>query len=140
VAEDLDYVKLHLTLEHLLGVLIRSGPPDQLSRTAVSTLKNLETHGPRRLTDLSAAENVTQPAMTQLVSRLERDGLAKRTTDPDDGRVVLVRVTDAGRALLANRREARAKHLADLISHLTDEEQRLIAAALPALERLGGQA
>lgn len=31
----------------------------------------------RRLSDLAVREGVTQPAMTQLVSRLERDGLVR---------------------------------------------------------------
>ncbi len=81
-------------------LLRRDSQPSGLSLTAASTLRNLELNGPRRLTDLAADESVTQPAMTQLVSRLERDGLAERTTDPTDGRVVLVRVTPAGTALL----------------------------------------
>ena len=134
----LDYVRLHLALERLFGVLRRDSQPSGLSLTAASTLRNLELNGPRRLTDLAADESVTQPAMTQLVSRLERDGLAERTTDPTDGRVVLVRVTPAGTALMQRRRAIRARHLADLLSTLDEHDERLIAAALPALERLGG--
>ena len=133
----LDYVRLHLALERLFGLLRRDSQPSGLSLTAASTLRNLELNGPRRLTDLAADESVTQPAMTQLVSRLERDGLAERTTDPTDGRVVLVRVTPAGTALLQRRRAIRARHLADLLATLDDDDERLIAAALPALERLG---
>ena len=149
MAIGLDYVRLHLVLERLFALLRRSTPsgrgragregggPD-LSLTAASTLRNLELNGPRRLTDLAADESVTQPAMTQLVSRLERDSLAERTTDPADGRVVLVRVTAAGTALMKRRREVRAQHLADLLSTLDEDDERLIKAALPALERLGG--
>jgi DNA-binding MarR family transcriptional regulator len=134
----LDYVRLHLVLERLFALLRRGSPPSDLSLTAASTLRNLELNGPRRLTDLAGDESVSQPAMTQLVSRLERDGLAERTIDPADRRVVLVRVTPAGTALMQRRRESRARHLADLLSTLTGDEERLITAALPALERLGG--
>jgi DNA-binding MarR family transcriptional regulator len=133
----LDYVRLHLVLERLFGLLRRDSQSPGLSLTAASTLRNLELNGPRRLTDLAADESVTQPAMTQLVSRLERDGLAERTTDPADGRVVLVRVTPAGTAHLQRRRAMRAGHLADLLATLDEDDERLIAAALPALERLG---
>ncbi len=148
MAIGLDYVRLHLVLERLFALLRRSTPPGRgragreggpdLSLTAASTLRNLELNGPRRLTDLAADESVTQPAMTQLVSRLERDSLAERTTDPADGRVVLVRVTAAGTAVMQRRREVRAQHLADLLSTLDEDDERLIKAALPALERLGG--
>lgn len=138
LSAGLDYVRLHVALERLFGLLRRDIQPSGLSLTAASTLRNLELNGPRRLTDLAADESVTQPAMTQLVSRLERDGLAQRTTDPTDGRVVLVRVTPAGIALMQRRRAIRAQHLAELLSTLNEEDERLIGAALPALERMGG--
>lgn len=135
---ELDYVRMHVALERIFGLLRRGNPPQELSLTAASALRNLELNGSRRLTDLAVDEGVTQPGMTQLVTRLERDGLAERTTDAGDGRVVLVRVTAAGRALLARRRQLRARRLGELMSTLSAEEERLIAAALPALERLGG--
>jgi DNA-binding MarR family transcriptional regulator len=37
--------------------------------------------------------------MTQLVGRLERDGLVVRLIDPDDGRATLVDITDGQRAV-----------------------------------------
>ena len=39
--------------------------------------------------------------MTQLVSRLEREGLVIRLIDPEDARATLVAITDAGSALRA---------------------------------------
>ena len=79
--------------------MLRHGnPPNDISLTAASTLRRLEREGPRRLTELAAAEGVTQPAMTQLVTRLEKEGLAARGSDPADGRVVVVSITEAGRA------------------------------------------
>jgi DNA-binding MarR family transcriptional regulator len=35
-----------------------------------------------RLTALAAAEDTSQPAMTQLVQRMERQGLLQRLSDP----------------------------------------------------------
>ena len=135
-APELDPARLTATVERLFSLLRHGNPPNDISLTAASTLRRLEREGPRRLTELATAEGVTQPAMTQLAQRLERDGLAERTTDPADGRVVLVRVTQAGRDLLARRRAVRASHLSALLSRLPADDQALIAAALPALERL----
>ncbi|MET7422017.1 MarR family transcriptional regulator [Dactylosporangium sp. NPDC005555] len=132
----LDAVRLSTAVERLFSLLRRELPPNDISLTAASTLRRLELEGPRRLTELAAAEGVTQPAMTQLAQRLERDGLAERAPDATDGRVVLVRVTDAGRDLLARRRAVRAAHLSALLSRLSADDEALIAAALPALERL----
>ncbi|GAA3210867.1 MarR family winged helix-turn-helix transcriptional regulator [Dactylosporangium siamense] len=132
----LDPARLTAAVERLFSLLRHGNPPNDISLTAASTLRRLEREGPRRLTELATAEGVTQPAMTQLAQRLERDGLAERTTDATDGRVVLVRVTQAGRDLLARRRAVRAGHLAALLTNLSEDDEALIAAALPALERL----
>lgn len=129
-------VEATVTFERLVGLLRRLVPADSLSLTAASTLRRLEQSGPQRLSDLATGERVSQPAMTQLVSRLERDGLAHRCTDATDGRVVRVAITVTGRELLERRRSARAQRLADLLAGLTPADRAAIVAALPALDRL----
>ena len=125
-----------VTFERVFGLLRRVLPVDELSLTAASTLHRLELGGARRLTELAGLEGVTQPAMTQLVSRLERAGLAGRRADPQDGRVVLVEITDRGREVMQRRREARTQRLNDLLATLEDDDRAAISAALPALHRL----
>jgi len=122
--------------ERLYEGLRRLTPREGLSLTAASTLKRLAKGGPQRLSDLHAAEGVTQPAMTQLVTRLEREGLAERGSDPADGRVVLVSITDAGRAVVERRRANYAAALAAVLDELAAEDRAVIVAALPAMERL----
>jgi DNA-binding MarR family transcriptional regulator len=122
-------------LERLLS-LIRWLSPPGLSLTAAATLTTLERSGPRRLTTLAADEGVTQPAMTQLVGRLEASGLVERCADPDDGRVVRVQLTDAGRDVVARRRATRAERLSGLLATLSPADQEALAAALPAIKAL----
>jgi DNA-binding MarR family transcriptional regulator len=126
-------------LERLTGLFRKLSAPSELSLTAVATMATLERAGPVRLTSLAATEGVTQPAMTQLVSRLQDMGLAERVTDPDDGRAVQVRITQAGQAMLASRRAARAERLLTLLDRLSDAEREALAAALPAITALTGQ-
>jgi DNA-binding MarR family transcriptional regulator len=133
---DADQLQLVKSFERLFALLRRLNPQQDLSLTAASTLRTLEACGPHRLSDLASAEGVTQPAMTQLVSRLERAGLAERRTDPADRRVVVVDIADAGRDLLRQRREARAGKLAALMAELGDADRTAIMAALPAFDRL----
>jgi DNA-binding MarR family transcriptional regulator len=123
--------------ERLYEMLRRLTPREELSLTAASTLRRLEVSGPHRLSELFGPEGVSQPAMTQLVTRLEKEGLAVRGSDPADGRVVVVSITDAGRAAVARRREGRARALSALLATLSDEDHAAIRAALPALDRLG---
>ncbi|GIF19703.1 DNA-binding MarR family transcriptional regulator [Actinoplanes tereljensis] len=122
--------------ERFYEVLRRLTPRSELSLTAASTLRRLERSGPHRLCELHAPEGVSQPAMTQLITRLEKEGLAKRGSDPDDGRAVVVTITDDGRAAVARRREGRTRALSALLEQLPAEDHAAILAALPALERL----
>jgi DNA-binding MarR family transcriptional regulator len=107
-----------------------------LSLTALSTLATLERTGPRRLTDLAAAEEITQPSMTSLVSQLEQLGLAERRRNRADARVVLVAITRAGRQVLRDRRRVGAEALTELIDKLDEQDTAELNAALPALLRL----
>ncbi|GAB1640168.1 MarR family winged helix-turn-helix transcriptional regulator [Krasilnikovia sp. MM14-A1259] len=122
--------------ERLYEALRRLTPRDGLSLTAVSTLRRLQRSGPHRLCALHVAEGVTQPAMTQLVTRLERDGLATRGPDPADRRVVVVTITEAGEALVEHRRARHAAALAQVLDGLATPDRAAILAALPALQRL----
>jgi DNA-binding MarR family transcriptional regulator len=123
-------------LERVVSLLRALSQPSGLSMTAVATLATLEREGAQRLTGLAALAGVTQPAMTQLISRLEDDGLVRREADRADGRVVQVRITDAGRATLARRRAGRAAKLAVILAQLSPEHQAALAAAVPALDAL----
>jgi DNA-binding MarR family transcriptional regulator len=126
-------------IERLLSLVRVLAPRDGLSFTAAATLATLDRTGPCRLTLLAAGEGVTQPAMTQLVGRLQDSGLVNRTQDPNDRRVVVVSITAAGSALLARRRAARAERLAGMLAQLTPEDQAALAAALPAMDALTSQ-
>jgi DNA-binding MarR family transcriptional regulator len=135
-ASGLGVTELTAALEEFTRMFIRLPSVQRLSFTTLSVLHTLAGRGPQRLTELTASEQVTQPAITQIVSKLEREGLVERRPDPSDGRAVLVRVTAAGAAIVAGRRVDRIAHLTELTSHLTPAEQAAIAAALPALARM----
>ena len=120
---------LTVDLERIMGLYRSLTAPGGLSLTAAATLAAIERLGPQRLTALAAREGVTQPAMTQLISRLEDAGLVRRESDPDDGRVVLVAITDEGRATLAHRRDTRAARLAVILAQLSPDHLAALGAA-----------
>jgi DNA-binding MarR family transcriptional regulator len=112
--------------------------------TALLTLATLDQEGPLRVTTLAAAAGIGQPAMTQMIQRLERQALVTRVDDPDDGRVALVSLSDAGRALRADHRRARRDRLAVLLTALPAEDEAALnlamRVALPIIRRLIDQA
>jgi DNA-binding MarR family transcriptional regulator len=123
-------------VERLIGLFRSLNPADGLSQTAAATLATLERSGPRRLTALAVQQGVTQPAMTQLIGRLQDSGLVRREADPADGRVVQVRLTDQGRETLARRRAVRAERLAGILARISPADQAALGAALPAIDAL----
>jgi DNA-binding MarR family transcriptional regulator len=123
------------TLERLFR-LVRWLSPAGLSLTAAATLGTLDRSGPCRLTELAAREGVTQPAMTQLIARMAEQGLVERVADPQDGRVVHVQLTGAGRELIATRRAARSERVRGLLATLSQTERAALIAALPAMNTL----
>jgi DNA-binding MarR family transcriptional regulator len=107
-----------------------------MSVTSAATLATLHRTGPRRITDLAAAEGVTQPAMTVLVRVMEESGLVERRGDAADKRVTLVCLTGAGASYVRERQQAGADAFARLVDQLADDEVEALAAALPALAHL----
>jgi DNA-binding MarR family transcriptional regulator len=106
-----------------------------LSRTGASVLNTLR-DGPRRITELAAAQNVAQPTMTVAVQRLEARGLVRRERAADDRRATNVVLTDAGAAKLAGRHAARAAALQARLAALDADQRAALEAALPALSTL----
>jgi DNA-binding MarR family transcriptional regulator len=111
-----------------------------LTASAAYVMNRLNREGPMRLTTLAAKEGVSQPSMTQLVQRLERQELVTRIADPDDGRVALIGITDAGVALFDERLAVRRERLGRILTTLDDEDRDALAlaarVALPVLQRL----
>jgi DNA-binding MarR family transcriptional regulator len=111
-----------------------------LSASAGFLLNRVSREGPARLTTLATREGISQPSMTQLIQRLERQGLVTRLADPDDGRVALVAITQEGQALLDDRTRTRRERLNVLLATLSSEEEFALwlaaHVALPILHRL----
>jgi DNA-binding MarR family transcriptional regulator len=114
------------------------------SLTGRAVLASLDDDSPVRLTALATANGVSEPAMTQLVSRLEREGLATRLIDPDDGRATLVAISEAGSALRTQLHQSLDARLVELLSALSPEEEAALGlamrVALPLLRQLTGYA
>ena len=73
--------------------------PGTLSTAQVSVLNILD-RAPARVGDLARLGGVTQPGMSQLISRLEKAGLVRRVDSDADARVTLVEMTEQGRSTL----------------------------------------
>lgn len=119
-----------------LTMWLRRQVPTAVSSSTITTLDALAVHGPLRISDLAEREAISQPGMTSLVNRLEAAGQAERVADPTDRRAALVRITEAGRALLTQRHAARALVLESEFRELDAADRTALLAAVPAIRRL----
>jgi DNA-binding MarR family transcriptional regulator len=102
--------------------------------------------------DLALCARIEQPSMAQLLSRLERDGMIKRSPDPDDGRSSLISITrkalailpevdtavDAGNELaVAGMSDSEIKMLIDLLQRLIGNLERAAQREQEAMDRSG---
>jgi DNA-binding MarR family transcriptional regulator len=99
----LDLDELTTVIEDFNTIFIRLPSVRRFSFSTLSVLHTLSRNGPLRLTDLTATEQLKQPAITSLVARLEQDGLVSRRRDPRDGRAVLLSLTREGREVVRSR-------------------------------------
>ena len=127
--------RLYVAVGRLVRMLRRTGRAD-VSPGAFSALATLNASGPARLGDLAAREGVAAPTMTRIVASLEDAGYVHRAPDPQDGRAVLVAVTEAGSATVAGERSTRSQELRRRVEALSASELAALAAALPVLETL----
>ena len=132
--EQLDYVAEHLAPRAalLVRLLVRQVRTREISRTEMEVLSIL-TEGPRRITELTDLEGIAQPTMTLLVKRLEEKGWVKRDGLPDDGRVVLVSLTEAGAAAQQRLRTQFLQAMRTDLQELSDQELQALSAATETL-------
>ncbi|HVX45530.1 MAG TPA: MarR family transcriptional regulator [Mycobacteriales bacterium] len=123
-------------LARLLALLRGDAAEAGTSRPQLSVLGALVRRGPCRITELAVLEQVAQPTMTALVSRMERGDLLRREPDPTDRRAVRVTITAAGKAVYAAGIRHYGESLAMRMRKIGGQEWAALAAAVPALDLL----
>ncbi len=112
------------------------GTDEQLEQGQMDALDLLTRRDERPMKELAARLRVEPSTATRAVQRLENSGLVERFPSPDDGRVVLVRITDEGRRrhdAVAARRSIAMMHILSEFdpgerAQLADLMDRLIAS------------
>jgi DNA-binding MarR family transcriptional regulator len=129
-----DFIAQHLLSRAaiLVRLLVKQVRSREISRTELEVLSVLK-EGPRRITELTELEGIAQPTMTLLVKRLQEKGWVQREGLPDDGRVVMVRLTDAGSAA---QQKLRGQFLAAMRTDLQALSDQQLQALSDATETL----
>jgi DNA-binding MarR family transcriptional regulator len=101
-----------------------------------SALVSLSDHGPLTLGELSDLERVTPPSMNRTVNALVGAGLVSRQGAADDGRKVVLALTDAGCTVVRETRKRRDAWVAQRFLTLTPEQQQTLADATSIMKGL----
>ncbi|MER5884918.1 MarR family winged helix-turn-helix transcriptional regulator [Streptomyces sp. NPDC001941] len=123
----------------LLARRVRQVPiKEGLSIPERSALSCLDRSGPTTAAELAREVQITAQAMGATLTALRDRGLVERRRDPDDGRRMVLSVTDAGQRALENKRNERTELLSGVLrgGAFSRTELEQLAAAAPLLERL----
>ncbi|MGH7459679.1 MAG: MarR family winged helix-turn-helix transcriptional regulator [Longimicrobiales bacterium] len=116
--------------EHLENSLESTG----LSLAKLNALKHLvEARSPLALGQLAEKIECVKSNVTQLVDRLENDGLVRRLPDPNDRRSILAAVTDLGRERYQAGADALARAEGELLTALPANQRDIVASVLSSI-------
>jgi DNA-binding MarR family transcriptional regulator len=139
--ESLDIEQVARALRLSIGLLLRrlrqAQTAGELTLPESSALARLDRGGPATSSALAKLEQISAQSMGATLARLEARGLIERRSDPDDGRRVVLSVTEAGLDALRIRRNERTEQLAQaLSSRFSRSEIQQLKDVAPLLERL----
>lgn len=95
--------------------------------------------GPRTPREVADIERVSAPSMSRTVASLVDLGLVERSDDPEDGRQVLLSLTESGRRVIRDTRRRRDQWLAVRLEKLDDDERALLREATALLEKVAAE-
>ena len=141
---DATVVELEDLLRHVSAVNRRTGrkilaefdmtPPQH------SALLQLHHHGNLTIGELSEKLVLAFSTATDLINRMERNGLVVRERDTVDRRVVRLRILEKGERLLDEIIYARRVYFSNLFQHISPEEQKQLVHALHVIDEVMSEA
>jgi DNA-binding MarR family transcriptional regulator len=109
--------------------LVRLG----ISMAQLHVMHMLEGHGELPMSRLADMLDVSFSAATGLVDRVEERGFVERIRVPADRRIVLVRLTDAGRQMLEDVEVFRTAVIVKVLDQLDESQLAGVASAMADL-------
>lgn len=115
---------------------LRQERQSDLTATQLSVLGSVRVLGPATPSQIAARERVSQPSVTRTIKCLLDDAYITKTPHPDDGRQVLVAMSDLGEKVLEEERQRRDLWLDRRLAALSTDERARLRDATDLLVRL----
>jgi DNA-binding MarR family transcriptional regulator len=101
--------------------------PGELTQTQIRALFKLDMAGEATAGDLAKAAELSPASVSAMLDHLERDGIVERARSASDRRVVVVSLTESGRALLAEKRERWRARGREALAGVSEKDLRAAA-------------
>jgi DNA-binding MarR family transcriptional regulator len=121
------------------GPAFKNWHRNALSLVHLNVITALEAEGAMSMRRLAEALDVADASATGIVDRMEKRGLVERRHDTEDRRVVLVDLTDEGRAVFSRMIEHRRAGLVRILGELADDEVAALLKGMRAIHAARGR-
>lgn len=109
---------------------------DSMSDGQFAVLAGLSVHGAHTLTELAERERVSAPAMNRTVNCLQDAGYISRSADENDGRKVVIDLTQEGRAVVDETARRRDAWVEEALAEIEPAEREILAHAAAIMHRM----
>lgn len=129
--EDLTLSEFADRVGSVMSVLMRSFLKQQTSKfyqmkvtiPQFAILNFLNTEGEHKMTDMAKFMNVSTAAITGIIDRLAKSGYVIRRPNPDDRRIIRVKLTSRGHGLVKKSFQQRRQMIIDMFGKISQKER-----------------
>jgi DNA-binding MarR family transcriptional regulator len=112
--------------------------PSPLSGSQIELVRLVRRQPGIAVNEAAGALGLAGNTVSTLVRQLAEAGVLRRESDPADRRVARLHVTGAARRRIEGWRDHRTELTAQALGRLSADDARILAVAVPALNRLAG--
>jgi DNA-binding MarR family transcriptional regulator len=104
-----------------------------VTRAGYAVLRCLEEQGPLPLSEVARATAMDTAAASRQVKTLEADGFVQRDVAPDDGRVSVLQLTRAGRAVYRRIVSVREAYMSEVLARWSAADRQALTTLVDRL-------
>ena len=120
-----------MILPRLYRRLLRSDSNEQgIFTPKFWALKLLAKEGPMHMSTMAKRMQVSKPYITAVLDRLVEEGLAVRSQDPEDRRVINISISASGKEALADAKVRARGNIRRVLSLLDEDDRRRLNSSL----------
>ena len=108
----------------------------EYSMTEIETIMHLFRSAPLLPTELATLTKITTQSMSQILKKMDAQGVIKRAPSKDDKRKVYISLTPVGKKMVNEVKYDADEWLKGAIEKLSDKEKGILVKALPVLNKL----